>query len=115
MSTKLKLQTIPSATGGIARLACSRLREFGKDPAAIVTKAGARPEQVYDDSIRLEVHKQIKILELVSEELQDDLLGFHLARKFDSPRSWLGLLRDRIIRPTFRIPVRRKTLLRNHE
>jgi AraC-like DNA-binding protein len=77
------LHSIPSATGGIARLACARLREFGKDATVVITSVGARPEQVYDDSIRLEVPKQIKILELVSEELQDGLLGFHLARGFD--------------------------------
>ena len=32
---------------------------------------------------RLEVPKQIRILELASEELKDGLLGFHLARNFD--------------------------------
>src|ERR1700732_5186226 len=75
--------SIPSATGGIARLACARLRELGKDVAPILAKVGARPEQVNDDAIRLEVPKQIRILELASEELQDGLLGFHLARVFD--------------------------------
>src|SRR3954454_9608727 len=75
--------SIPSATGGIARLACARLSEFGKDVAAVLAEVGARPEQVHDDAIRLEVPKQIRILELVSEELQDGLLGFHLARNFD--------------------------------
>ena len=82
-SQSARFYSIPSATGGIARLACARLRELGKDPTAILTKVRARPEQVYDDAIRLEVPKQIKILELVSEELQDGLLGFHLARSFD--------------------------------
>ena len=53
------------------------------DATAILNEVGAKPEQVYDDTIRLEVSKQIKILELVSEELQDGLLGFHLARSFD--------------------------------
>jgi hypothetical protein len=75
--------SIPSATGGIARLACARLRELGKDVAGILAKVGARPEQVNDDAVRLEVPKQIRILELVAEELQDGLLGFHLARDFD--------------------------------
>jgi AraC-like DNA-binding protein len=75
--------SIPSATGALARLACARLREHGKDVAAVLTEVGARPEQVSDDSIRLEVPKQIRILEIASEELQDGLLGFHLARDFD--------------------------------
>jgi AraC-like DNA-binding protein len=75
--------SIPSATGAIARLACARLRELGNDVAAVLAEVGARPEQVNDDAIRLEVPKQIRILELVSAELQDGLLGFHLARNFD--------------------------------
>ena len=75
--------SVPSATGAIARLASARLRELGKDVAVILAKAGARPEQVNDDAVRLEVSKQIKILELAAQELQDGLLGFHLARNFD--------------------------------
>jgi len=75
--------SIPSATGGIARLACARLRERGKDVAAVLAKVGATPEQVNDDAVRLEVSKQIAILKLAAEDLQDDLLGFHLARDFD--------------------------------
>ena len=75
--------SIPSATGAIARLACARLRELGKDVPAVLAKVGARLEQVSDDAIRLEVPKQIGILELAAEELQDGLLGFHLARNFD--------------------------------
>jgi AraC-like DNA-binding protein len=78
-----RFYSIPSATGAIARLACARLRELGKDAAAVLATVKARPEQVYDDTIRLEVPKQIRILELASEELQDGLLGFHLARNFD--------------------------------
>jgi AraC-like DNA-binding protein len=75
--------SVPSATGAIARLASARLRELGKNAAVILAKVGARPEQVNDDTVRLEVPKQIRILELAAQELQDELLGFHLARNFD--------------------------------
>src|SRR5438552_6246709 len=68
--------SIPSATGGIARLACARLRELGKDVPAVLAEVGARPEQVNDDAIQLEVPKQIRILELAAEEVKDELLGF---------------------------------------
>jgi AraC-like DNA-binding protein len=78
-----RLSSIPSATGGVARLACARLREFGKDPGPILAQAGATAEQAYDDSIRLEVPKQMRILDLAAEELGDELLGFHLGRNFD--------------------------------
>jgi AraC-like DNA-binding protein len=77
------LSSIPTATGGIARLACVRLREFGKDAGPILAEAGATAEQAYNDSVRLEVSKQIRILDLVAQELGDELLGFHLGRDFD--------------------------------
>jgi AraC-like DNA-binding protein len=76
-------RSIPSATGGIARLACARLRELGKDVKAVLSKAGLRLEEVADPTVRLEVRTQIKLLELAAEELRDDFLGFHLARGFD--------------------------------
>ena len=75
--------SIPSATGGIARLACARLDEMGKDPTVILSKVGLTPEEARDPAIRLEVRTQIKLLELAAEEVQDEWLGFHLARSFD--------------------------------
>jgi len=77
------LRSIPSATGGIARLACARLREHGMDIAPLLTKAGLTLEEANDPAIRLEVRAQVRFLELAAEALEDDLLGFHLARNFD--------------------------------
>ena len=48
-----KVSLILSATGEIARLACTRIGDFGKDARAIVAQVGARTEQVFDDAIRL--------------------------------------------------------------
>jgi AraC-like DNA-binding protein len=76
-------RSIPSATGGIARLACARMREAGKGMANVVSEAGLTVAEVKDPSLRLEVRRQIKVLELAARELQDDFLGFHLARNFD--------------------------------
>jgi AraC-like DNA-binding protein len=75
--------SIPSATGGIARLACARLDELDKDPTVILSKVGLTPEAAQDPAIRLEVRTQIKLLELAANEVQDEWLGFHLARRFD--------------------------------
>ena len=69
--------------GGIARLACARLREQDKDVAAVLSKAGLSVEEASDPTIRLEVRSQIKILELAAKELGDEFLGFHLACNFD--------------------------------
>ena len=74
---------IPSATGGIARLACAWLDEIGKDPVGILSKAGVTRMEAEDPTIRLEARTQIKLLELAAEEAKDEWLGFHLARSFD--------------------------------
>jgi len=76
-------RSIPSATGGIARLACARMREAGKGIANVASAAGLTVAEVKDPSLRLKVRTQIKVLELAARELQDDFLGFHLARNFD--------------------------------
>jgi AraC-like DNA-binding protein len=83
LATSNGFKSIPSATGGIARLACARLDEMGKDPTVVLTKVGLTREEARDPAIRLEVRTQIKLLELAAEELQDESLGFHLARSFD--------------------------------
>jgi AraC-like DNA-binding protein len=75
--------SIPSATGGIARLACARLDEMGKDPTVILAKVGLTPEVARDPAVRLAARTQIKLLELAAEEVRDEWLGFHLAHSFD--------------------------------
>jgi AraC-like DNA-binding protein len=83
-STKPKdLRSIPSATGGIARLAFARMRKAGKGTAAVLSGAGLTVEHVDDPTVRLEVRTQIRVLDLAARELQDEFLGFHLARSFD--------------------------------
>jgi hypothetical protein len=56
------LGRIPRATGGIARLACARLRREGKDAAGVLLRAGVLPEQADDPNARLEARTQIKVL-----------------------------------------------------
>jgi AraC-like DNA-binding protein len=81
---------MPSATGGITRLACARLRERGKNVGRILAEVGLGAEVVDDPAARLEARVQIKVLELAAGELDDPLFGFHLARGFDLRE--LGLL-----------------------
>src|SRR5215471_14261851 len=77
------LSSIPSATGGIARLACDRLRDAGIDPAPIMLGAGLAIEDVQDRKRRLDARAQVRVLELAAKELQDDCFGFRLARGFE--------------------------------
>ena len=74
---------IPSAAGGVARLACAQLRKLGKDVRPVLSGAGLTVPEAGDPTTRIEVRAQIKVLELAAEELRDEFLGFHLARNFD--------------------------------
>lgn len=75
--------TFPTATGGIARLAWLRAREAGLEVELLLRKAGLTQQQMEDRSTRVNVRDQIKFLELASQALKDDLLGFHLGQNFD--------------------------------
>jgi AraC-like DNA-binding protein len=77
------LRTVPSATGGITRLACANLRERGTEVGTILSRAGLTAADVDDPAARLEAKAEIEVLNLAAAALGDDLLGFHLARSFD--------------------------------
>jgi len=80
----------PSAAGTLSRLACAHASAAGINVEPFMVKAGVTRQQVEDDSIRLTVQGQIRFVELIAEALQDDLLGFRLARDCDLRE--LGLL-----------------------
>jgi AraC-like DNA-binding protein len=78
-----RLSSIPSATGGIARLACERVRSAGRDLSELVSRAGVTLALIDEPGRRLDVAAQIKLLDLAARELGDEHLGFHLAQDFD--------------------------------
>jgi AraC-like DNA-binding protein len=78
-----RIDSIPSASGGVARLVCERLRERGIPLAPLLSRAGLNVAQVDDRSARVEAGSQVKILNAAADALQDDLLGFRLARDYD--------------------------------
>src|SRR4051812_7876932 len=82
--------SIPSSTGGIARLVCDRLRDAGIDPAAVMSRAGLTTEEVKDPKRRLDATTQVMVLELAANELQDDCFGCRLAKSFELGK--IGLL-----------------------
>ena len=59
------------------------MRESGKGMASVLSGAGLTAAEVDDPKLRLEVRTQIKVLDLAAQELQDECLGFNLARSFD--------------------------------
>ena len=78
-----RLDTLPSANGGVARLVFAQLRNSGIEPAPLLLKAGLTAEQIKDSSARLSVRSMIRFMELGAEALHDDSLGFHLASDYD--------------------------------
>jgi AraC-like DNA-binding protein len=70
---------LPSAAGGLTRLAYARVKAAGLDPQPPLKKAGLTLAQIEDPGIRIRVRDQIAFLNLVSDALHDELLGFHLA------------------------------------
>src|SRR4029078_6962962 len=84
------LASIPTARGGLSRLAIARLQSAGLPVAPLLRRAGLTPEVIADPEERLSVRSQVALLDEAAIALNDDCLGFTLARDFD-PRE-LGLL-----------------------
>jgi AraC-like DNA-binding protein len=84
------LGALPTATGGITRLACAQALRAGVDVGPLLKKAGLTEHQIEDRGLRVKVQQQIKFLNLVASALDDPFLGFHLAQAHDF--RWLGLL-----------------------
>jgi AraC-like DNA-binding protein len=84
------LSTLPTAMGGITRLAYARARQAGIDLKPLVRKSGLVEIQIKDRRARLNVQQQIQFLNLIARATQDELLGFHLAQSCDLRE--LGLL-----------------------
>ena len=82
-SKPMRFHSVPSATGGIARLVSTRLIEAGIDPAPLLARAGLTVEQIDNRNARLSAQSQIKLLELAADALPDDFIGFHLAQDYD--------------------------------
>jgi AraC-like DNA-binding protein len=85
-----RLGTLPTATGGIARLAYACAQRAGIDLKPLLKKAGLSEKQINDPRARFAVHLQIQFLNVVANALGDEFLGLHLAQSVDLRE--LGLL-----------------------
>ena len=78
---------IPSATGGIARLAYARAKQAGIALPQLLADSGLTVAQIEDRHARLKVKAQITFLGLVADALGDDLLDFTSRRASTFERS----------------------------
>src|SRR5262245_49773775 len=84
------LAAIPMAQGGLTRLAVARLESGGVPVTPLLRRVGLSPGVIADLETRLSVRSQIDFLDEAAIALQDDCLGFTLARNHD-PRE-IGML-----------------------
>ncbi len=71
---------LPSAAGGVARLAYARAKAAGVALEPLLKKAGLSAHQIEDERVRLKVRDQIRFLNVAASTLEDEYLGFHLAQ-----------------------------------
>ena len=83
LNSEYDLDSIPTAQGGLSRLAIARLESAGVSVGPILRRAGLTPEVMADAEERLSVPSQIALLNEAAAALKDDCLGFALARDFD--------------------------------
>src|SRR5262249_38674017 len=90
LNSEQDLASIPTAQGGLSRLAIAHLKSAGVLLEPLLRRAGLTPELIADPEERPSVRSQVALLDEAAIALKDDCLGFTLARDFD-PRE-IGLL-----------------------
>jgi hypothetical protein len=90
LNSEQDLTSIPTAQGGLSRLAIARLKTAGVPVEPLLRRVGLTPAVIADPEERLSVRSQITLLDEAAIALKDDCLGLTMARDFD-PRE-LGLL-----------------------
>jgi hypothetical protein len=90
LNSEQDLASIPTAQGGLSRIAIALLKRADVPVASVLRRVGLTPEVIADPEERLTVRSQIALLDEAAIALQDDWLGFTLACDFD-PRE-IGLL-----------------------
>jgi len=79
----IDLDSIPTAQGGLSRLAIARLGSAGVPVEPLLRRVGLTPEVIADPEERLSVRSQIALLDEAAKAVNDNCLGFTLARDFD--------------------------------
>jgi AraC-like DNA-binding protein len=85
-----RFNSLPTATGGIARAAYARAIQAGLDVEPLLQKCHLTVHQAENADVRMAAKTQIRFLNLVADALKDDFLGIRLAQSLDLRE--LGLL-----------------------
>jgi AraC-like DNA-binding protein len=85
-----KLADLPTASGGLSRIAANRVLDAGIHLEPLLSHVGLTLDQIDDSELRIDARKQMAFLEVAAEALNEKCLGFSLAAEFDCRD--LGLL-----------------------
>jgi AraC-like DNA-binding protein len=85
-----RLASLPTASGGLSRLAANRVRRGDIKLEPLLSRVGLTIDQIGDPERRIDARNQIAFLEIAAEALNDQFLGLSLAEEFDCRD--LGLL-----------------------
>jgi hypothetical protein len=85
-----RLASLPTASGGLSRLAANRLRRANIKLEPLLSRVALTIEQINDPEQRIDARRQIAFLETAAKSLNDVFLGLDLAEEFDCRD--LGLL-----------------------
>ncbi len=89
-AAKKQLKKVPTASGGIARAAYTWALRGNLAVEPLLHRAGLTVPQMKNSRARIGVKNQIRFIDLVARELDDEFFGFRLAQKIDLRE--LGLL-----------------------
>src|SRR5262249_22251224 len=78
-----QLVSLPTASGGLSRLAADRVRRVGNKLEPLLSRAGLTIDQIDDPEQRIDARNQIAFLEAAAETINDEFLGCNLAEEFD--------------------------------
>jgi AraC-like DNA-binding protein len=78
-----RLASLPTASGGLSRLAANRVRRADIELEPLLSRAGLSVDEIDDPECRIDASNQIAFLEVVAETLNDQFLGLRLAEEFD--------------------------------
>ena len=93
LSSEQDLASIPMAGGGLSRLAIARLKSAGVPVTPLLKRVGLAPEVIAEREERLNVRRQIRLLDEAAIALKDDRFGFTLAGN-EAPRNTIEMLHE---------------------
>jgi AraC-like DNA-binding protein len=85
-----QLASLPTASGGLSRLAANRIRDARINLEPLLSRVELTTDQINDPEKRIDASNQIAFLTIAADVLNDDFLGLGLAEEFDCRD--LGLL-----------------------